>query len=193
MRKINTLILLFAVLVFSSLHAQDIKSLDERNGFKNFKLGSKYTAVYGGKAKEESGAEKVTITRTEEKIGEIPIKTIELFYLRDTLARIEIKISPENHAKLIEACKGAFGPATDDFCDNEETRKKKNENLTMGKYYRNQYKWKGIKVNLDYFYQYPIISSDPYAVKELYIAYSITDYAKRLDAAKKAGYSPKDF
>lgn len=186
---------LFLVILFTTtnLSGQSLKSIDEKNGFKNYKLGSKYTPVNGVKAKDESGAEKVVIGRTEEKIGEIPVMSIELYYLRDTLAKIVVKFSPENHAKLLEACKGSFGTPTDDLCDNEETRKKKNENLTTGKYYRDQFKWKASKINLDYYYQYPIISGDPYSLKELYIAYSYNNYAVRLRNAAKSNYSPKDF
>jgi hypothetical protein len=193
--KILLSVLLPAVMILSSSmsNAQGLKGLDDKYGFKSYKLGSKYTPVNGTKAKDESGAEKVVIHRTDEMIGEIPIKSIELFYLRDTLARIEVKVSPENHAKLIEACKNSFGTPTDDFCDNAATRTKKNENLTSGKYYRDQYKWKASKITLDYFYQYPIISGDPYATKDLFIAYSLNNYAMRLQNAKKGTYTPKDF
>lgn len=195
MKIILSALLPAAVLVLSTsiINAQGLKGLDDKYGFKNYKLGSKYTPVNGTKVKDESGAEKVVIHRTDEMIGEIPIKSIELYYLRDTLARIEVKVSPENHAKLIEACKNSFGTPTDDFCDNEATRKKKNENLTTGKYYRDQFKWKASKINLDYFYEYPIISSDPYATKNLFIAYSLSNYAIRLQNAKKGTYTPKDF
>jgi hypothetical protein len=195
MKIILSALLPAAALVLSTsiINAQGLKGLDDKYGFKSYKLGSKYTPVNGTKVKDESGAEKVVIHRTDEMIGEIPIKSIELYYLRDTLARIEVKVSPENHAKLIEACKNSFGTPTDDFCDNEATRKKKNENLTTGKYYRDQFKWKASKVSLDYFYEYPIVSSDPYSQKNLFIAYSLIDYAIRLQNAKKGTYTPKDF
>jgi hypothetical protein len=194
MKTILAVLLSAAMILSTSMtNAQGLKSIDDKNGFKTYKLGSKYTSVNGTKFKDESGAEKVIINRTDEMIGEIPVKSIELFYLRDTLSRIEVKVSPENHARLIEACKGSFGTPTNDFCDNEATRTKKNENLTTGKYYHDQYKWKASKITLDYYYQYPIVSGDPYAVKDLYIAYSLNNYATRLQNAKKGAYSPKDF
>ena len=194
MKKMFSVLLSAALLILStSIKAQSLKNVDEKNGFKTYKLGSKYTPVNGTKFKDESGAEKVVINSTRDMIGEIPIKSIELFYLRDTLARIEVKVSPENHAKLIEACKNSFGTPTADNCDNEATRTKKNENLTTGKYYLDQYKWKASKITLDYYYQYPITSGDPYAVKDLYIAYSLNNYATRLQNAKKGTYTPKDF
>ena len=195
MKIILPAILPVAVLILSTsmINAQSLKNIDDKNGFKSFKLGSKYTPVNGTKVKDESGAEKVVIHRADEMIGDIPIKSIELFYLRDTLARIEVKVSPENNARLIEACKNSFGTPTADFCDNVATRTKKNENLTTGKYYRDQYKWKASKITLDYFYQYPIVSGDPYATKDLYIAYSLNNYATRLQNAKKGTYTAKDF
>ena len=195
MKIIFPVILPAIVLILSTsmINAQGLKNVDDKNGFKNFKLGSKYTPVNGTKEKDESGAEKVVIHKTAEMIGDIPIKTIELFYLRDTLAKIQVQVSPENHARLIEACKNSFGTPTEDFCDNETTRTKKRENLTTGKYYRDQYKWKASKITLDYFYQYPIVSGDPYALKDLFIAYSLNNYAARLQNAKKGTYTPKDF
>ena len=195
MKIISSVLLSAALLILSTsiINAQNLKSLDDKNGFKTYKLGSKYTPVNGTKFKDESGAEKVVINSTKDMIGEIPIKSIELFYLRDTLARIEVKVSPENHAKLIEACKNSFGTPTADNCDNVATRTKKNENLTTGKYYYDRYKWKASKITLDYNYQYPIVSGDPYAVKDLHIAYSLNNFATRLQNAKKGTYTPKDF
>ena len=195
MKIISSFLLSASLLILSTstTNAQNLKSLDDKNGFKTYKLGSKYTPVNGTKFKDESGAEKVVINSTKDMIGEIPIKSIELFYLRDTLARIEVKVSPENHAKLIEAGKNSFGTPTADNCDNEATRTKKNENLTVGKYYYDRYKWKASKITLDYYYQYPIVSGDPYAVKDLYIAYSLNNYATRLQNSKKGTYTPKDF
>ena len=138
------------------INAQSLKSLDDNNGFKNHKLGSKYNPVYGTKSKEEEGSEKVVISSTADKIGDIQVKTIELYYVRDTLSRIVVRISPENHARLIEASKNSFGTPTQNLSDNETTRKTKNENVSAGKYYRDQYIWKSKRVNLEYYYQYPI-------------------------------------
>src|SRR5678809_578749 len=133
--KINYCIVLFTIVLFTPLlfSAQGLKNLDDNNGFKKHKLGSRYTSLYGVKSKQEDGSEKVVINSTADKIGDIPVKTIELYYLKDTLAKIIVKVSPEYHARLIEASKNSFGIPTQNLSDNETTRKAKNENLTAGK------------------------------------------------------------
>lgn len=173
--------------------AQNLKNLETNNGFKNYKLGSKYTPVNGIKGKEEDGSEKVVINSTNAKIGDIPVNTIELYYLKDTLSKILVLVSPENHARLIEACKNSFGMPSLDRCDNEATRKAKNQNLSSGKYYTDQYVWRGKKMNMEYLYQYPIVENNAYTQKDLHLNYSLNDYATRLVRAKKGNYSPKDF
>src|SRR5436190_3474839 len=93
------------ILMILNLHAQSLKSLDDNNGFKKYKLGSKFILGLGVKHKDEDGADQIVIDYGKETIGDIPVKTIELYYLRDTLAKIIVRVSPEYYAKLIEACK----------------------------------------------------------------------------------------
>jgi len=185
----------FTIVLFTPfvLNAQSLKSLDDNNGFKTHKLGSKYTSLYGLKSKEEDGSEKVVINSTADKIGDIQVKTIELYYLKDTLAKIIVKVSPEYHARLIEASKNSFGIPTQNLSDNETTRKAKNENLTAGKYYRDQYIWKTKRINLEYFYQYPVVDATAYTQKDLHLSFALNDYATRLTRAKKGTYTAKDF
>ena len=181
------------LLISFTLHAQGSKVLDDNNGFKKHKLGSKYTSLYGAKAKEEDGSEKVVISSPGDKIGDIPVKAIELYYLKDTLSMIIVRVSPEFHARLAEATKGSFGTPSQDRSDNASTRKKKNEDLSTGKYYRDQYLWKGKRINMEYFYQYPIVDATAYTIKDLHLSYSMNDYNNRLTRAKKGKFSPKDF
>ena len=194
MKKILLPCLLIAASVFSlTVRAQGLKALETNNGFKNYKLGSKYTSLYGVKGKDEDGADKVVINYTKDKIGEIPVRLIELFYLNDTLAKILVHVSPENNQKLIEACKSSFGQPTTDLSDNEATRKAKNDNSNSGNSYRDQYIWKPKKFNMEYFYLYPKISGNAYIPRQLYLNYSLNDYAQRLKRAKSGNYSGKDF
>ena len=87
-------------LFFLAAQSQNLKALETNNGFKIYKLGSKYTSLYGIKNKDEDGADRVLINYTKDKIGEIPVRLIELFYLNDTLAKILVHVSPENNKKL---------------------------------------------------------------------------------------------
>lgn len=186
---------LFTIVMIApfTFNAQSLKSLDDNNGFKKHKLGAKYTSLYGIKSKEEDGSEKVVISSSSDKIGDIPVKTIELYYLKDTLSKIIVNISPEYHARLIEASKSSFGTPTQNLSDNETTRSAKNENLAAGKYYRDQYIWKSKRINLEYFYQYPVVEATAYAQKDLHLSFALNDYAIRLSRAKKGTYTAKDF
>ncbi len=181
------------ILVSLAAQSQGLKTLETNNGFKNYKLGSKYTSVYGIKSKSEDGADKVVISYTAEKIGDIPVKLIELFYLKDTLSKILVHISPENHTKLLEGCKNSFGQPATDLSDNEATRKAKNDISNSGNSYRDQYVWKPKRFSMEYYYIYPKISGSAYSARELQLNYSLSDYAQRLQRAKKGNYSGKDF
>jgi|GEM_PF-1428573 hypothetical protein len=193
--KINYCIVLFTIVLFTPLlfSAQGLKNLDDNNGFKKHKLGSRYTSLYGVKSKQEDGSEKVVINSTADKIGDIPVKTIELYYLKDTLSRIIVRVSPEHHARLIEASKNSFGAPTQNLSDNETTRKAKNENLTAGKYYKDQYTWKSKRLNMEYLYEYPIVDATAYTQKDLHLSFTLNDYSMRLNRAKKGSYNAKDF
>lgn len=179
-------------LITGSVYSQTIKNLDNNNGFKDFKLGSKYTSLYGVKSKDESGADKVIVGYTQEKIGDIPVKTIELFYLNNALARIVVRISPENHAKLLDACKSIFGAFSENLSDNKTTEENTGVSIP-GNNYKDKYLWKGKLLTLEYFYSYPKISGGANQVKDLHLQYSINDYENKLKTAKKEEYSTGDF
>jgi len=194
MKKILLPCFLIAATVFSlTARAQGLKALETNNGFKIYKLGSKYTSLYGIKGKDEDGADKVVINYTKDKIGEIPVRLIELFYLNDTLAKILVHVSPENNKKLIEACRSSFGQPNTDLSDNEATRKAKNDNSNKGNSYRDQFVWKPKKFSMEYFYLYPQVSGNAYIPRQLYLNYSLNDYPQRLKRATSGKYSGKDF
>src|ERR1700704_4334539 len=89
--------ILFTVFV----QAQNLKRLEDNNGFKKYKLGSRYTSVYGMKNKAPDGADIVSIPYMGDKIGDIPVQNIQLYYLGDTLAKIIVNVSPEYSSKLV--------------------------------------------------------------------------------------------
>src|SRR5678810_956442 len=99
--------LLAGVLALSNIQAQSLKNLEDNNGFKKYKLGSKLVLGLGVKYKDAEGADKIVIDYTKDMIGDIPVKTIELYYLKDTLAKIIVQVSPEYYEKLIAACKSS--------------------------------------------------------------------------------------
>jgi len=181
---------LVGVLMISNMQAQSLKSLDDNNGFKKYKLGSKFVLGLGIKHKDEDGADKIVIDYSKEMIGDIPIKAIELYYLRDTLAKIIVRISPEYYEKLIDGCKNSFGPPTQDFSSNEKV---KFDSTVSVNSYKDNYIWKTNRLRLEYYYFYPKISSGAYGAKDLYLAYILNDYGKRLQRVQRGTNSAKNF
>ena len=178
------------MLIMITLQAQSLKNLDENNGFKKYKLGSKFVMGYGVKHKDTDGADKIVIDYLKETIGDIPVKAVELYYLRDTLAKIIVKVSPEYHEKLIDAVKSSFGPPTQDISSNE----KANFDTTFSpNLYKDDYLWKTSRLRLEYFYSYPKISGGAYGIKSLYLAYVLNDYGQRIKRVQRGANSAKNF
>jgi len=173
-----------------SLPAQSLKNLDENNGFKKYKLGSKFVMGYGVKHKDVDGADKIVIDYLKETIGDIPVKAVELYYLKDTLAKIIVKVSPEYHEKLIEAVKGSFGPPTQDISSNEKANF---DTAFSPNLYKDDYLWKTNRLRLEYFYSYPKISGGAYGIKSLYLAYVLNDYGQRIQRVQRGANSAKNF
>ena len=182
--------LIIGLLMITSMQAQSLKSLEENNGFKKYKLGSKFVLGVGIKHKDQDGADKVVISYTKDMIGDIPVQSIELYYLRDTLAKIIVRISPEYYAKLIDLCKSSFGEPTKDFSSNEKV---KFDSTVSVNNYKDNYIWKANRLRLEYFYLYPKISSGAYGAKMLYLTYILNDYGQRLVRVQKGSNSAKNF
>jgi len=181
---------LTCLLITTAAGSQSLKSLEDNNGFKKYKLGSKFVIGMGIKQKDEEGADKVIIDYTKDMIGDIPIKAIELYYLKDTLARIIVRISPEYYEKLNDAARNSFGQPTQDLSFNEKTRK--DSVVGIGNY-KDEYMWKANRINLRYYYTYPIRSGGAYGNKILYLSYALNDYPQRLSRAKKVQTAAKNF
>jgi hypothetical protein len=178
------ILLIIACTFFSTLHSQSIKQLETNNGFKKYKLGSKYQGVYGAKAKQVDGSEIVSIgSNTREKVGDIAVSSIELVYLSDILSKIIVHFEPHNNSQLLDAVKSSFGqPSTSSSTASKD-----------GSTQINKYTWKGSKLNLEYFYGYPKVSGSSNSMEQLRLSYSINDYSAKLENSKKGKYSAKDF
>ena len=182
--------LLAGVLILSNIQAQNLKNLEDNNGFKKYKLGSKFVLGLGVKNKDAEGADKIVIDYTKDMIGDIPVKAIELYYLKDTLAKIIVQVSPEYYEKLIVACKSSFGQPTKDVSNNEKVKLDSSGSVN---YYKDNYIWKATRLRLEYFYLYPKISSGAYGTRSLYIAYILNDYGLRLQRVQRGINSAKNF
>lgn len=182
--------LLAGVFIISTIQSQSLKNLEDNNGFKNYKLGSKFVLGLGVKHKDEEGADKIVVDYAKEMIGDIPVKTIELYYLKDTLAKIIVQVSPEYYEKLIDACKSSFGQPTKDVSNNEKVKFDSAGNVN---YYKDNYIWKATRLRMEYFYLYPKISSGAYGARNLYLTYILNDYGQRLQRVQRGINSAKNF
>ena len=182
--------LLVCLLVITNIQAQSLKSLEENNGFKKYKLNSKLVLGLGIKHKDADGSDKIVIDYTKDAIGDIPVKSIELYYLKDTLAKIIVNISPEYYEKLIDACKSSFGEPTRNFSSNDKV---KFDSTISTNYYKDNYIWKANRLRLEYFYFYPKTGSGAYGTRTLYLAYILNDYGQRLQRVQKGTNPAKNF
>jgi len=186
----RTACLLAGILAISNIQAQSLKNLEDNNGFKKYKLGSKLVLGLGVKYRDPEGADKIVIDYTKDMIGDIPVKTIELYYLKDTLAKIIVQVSPEYYEKLISACKSSFGQPTKDISNNEKV---KFDSTGSVNYYKDNYIWKATRLRMEYFYQYPKTGSGAYGTRDLYLTYILNDYGQRLQRVQRGINSAKNF
>ena len=182
--------LLVGLLVITNIQAQSLKSLEENNGFKKYKLNSKLVLGLGIKHKDADGSDKIVIDYTKDAIGDIPVKSIELYYLKDTLAKIIVNISPEYYEKLIDACKSSFGEPTRNFSSNDKV---KFDSTISTNYYKDNYIWRANRLRLEYFYFNPKTGSGAYGTRTLYLAYILNDYGQRLQRVQKGTNPAKNF
>ena len=182
--------LLVGLLVITNIQAQSLKSLEENNGFKKYKLNSKLVLGLGIKHKDADGSDKIVIDYTKDAIGDIPVKSIELYYLKDTLAKIIVNISPEYYEKLIDACKSSFGEPTRNFSSNDKV---KFDSTISTNYYKDNYIWKATRMRMEYFYLYPKVSTGGYGTRTLNLTYILNDYGQRLQRVQRGINSAKNF
>jgi hypothetical protein len=182
--------LLIGVLATLNMQSQSLKNLEDNNGFKKYKLGSKFILGLGVKHRDEEGADKIVIDYAKETIGDIPVKAVELYYLKDTLAKIIVEVSPEYYEKLIDACKSSFGQPTKDISNNE---KGKFDSTSYENYYKDNYVWKTTRLRMEYFYLYPKMGSGAYGTRTLNLTYILNDYGQRLQRVQRGINSSKNF
>jgi hypothetical protein len=182
--------LLAGVFVKPNLQAQSLKNLEDNNGFKKYKLGSKFILGLGVKHRDEEGADKIVVDYAKETIGDIPVKAVELYYLKDTLAKIIVQVSPEYYEKLIDACKSSFGQPTKDISNNEKV---KFDSTSYENYYKDNYVWKAPRLRMEYFYLYPKMGSGAYGTRTLNLTYILNDYGQRLQRVQRGINSSKNF
>jgi hypothetical protein len=114
--------------------SQDISELDNRNGFKDIKLGSTIDSVTGYKLqkefkeKNEYPAKLYSVDNPEyEKIGEVKVNKVALKAYKDLI--YEIKVVANKDSRLMKALESLYGKA--DYDVKNDTYFWKTENLIL--------------------------------------------------------------
>jgi hypothetical protein len=185
------LFLTIVILTYNICYSQSVKTLEDNNGFRQYKLGSIYSSSYGTKEKYITGVQRVTLENAIEYISDIPVNVIELFFINDSLAQIILRFKTEYGYQLKDACESAFGKATKNDSNTETTRMfdKTQKKISLNDYY--SLKWLTNKFTFSYYYSLPITFGDN-LLSSCHLVYTINDYDKRVQRAKKK-VSPNDF
>ena len=113
-------IILLFVLAFNSAFAQDLTELEKRNGFKDIKLGILVDSIQGAKLKkefkekDEFPAQLFTVENPAyEKIGEVPVKSVELKTYKNLI--YEIKVVVDKDVRVMKALESLYGKSEYDI------------------------------------------------------------------------------
>jgi hypothetical protein len=140
MKKQLFLILLFAVSITQLLFAQNIKKLDEKNGFKEITLGTFHQDVkqyLTSDPQEVNVVEKTAVYKVADSsfytVGESEISKVEVHFFKDKVASIVLETKGMQNSKaMLKALTMAYG--------NGEKRNT----------YIDEYHWIGKKVQMSY-------------------------------------------
>ena len=108
------------ILAQSGLLAQDVNELEKRNGFKDIKLATPVDSVKGAKFRkdirenDEFDAKLYAVEHPDyEKIGEVPVKKIELKSYKGLI--YEIVVVTDKDPRLMKALESIYGLAEYDM------------------------------------------------------------------------------
>ena len=184
---------LIVMLVFMSLAAvsQNGSKLDENNGFKTFKFGDKIKPYLAQKAFSDNyilnEQHVLRIPGKDMMVGDIPIKCIDLYFINDSLCKIEVFFKVMYNEELIAACKNVFGAPDSTHYKSDTTGT--NENLSP--MIVSECFWNGKKINLTYvdlsnrFYSIPEKDKPIYKKLTVSMVYQLNNYQELLNNKKE--------
>jgi hypothetical protein len=107
-------------LVFNSAFAQDLAELEKRNGFKDITLGISVDSIQGTKLKKEfneKGEFQAKLFDVEnpayEKIGEVPVKSVELKTYKNLIYEIQVVVDKD--VRVMKALESLYGKSEYDM------------------------------------------------------------------------------
>jgi len=130
--------LVYFLLVFVlAIAADSNKALDEKNGFKKYKLGTPINSYPGFKISNEKPSTdscSLLYEKTPElsdNIGEVKVSKIIATTSRDTVVKIEVPLAEANIPKLLEVFSKEFGKYTTSDNAGDPSYKWEGDNVKM--------------------------------------------------------------
>jgi len=189
MKRINLLILL-SLFCSLSIIAQSGSKLDDNNGFKTFKFGEKIKPYLNLKSFSDNymlnDQHVLRIPGKDLSVGDIPVKCIDLYFIGDSLCKIEVFFKVMNNEELIAACKNVFGNPDSVHYKNDSSGEGENISAMIIK----ECYWHGRDINLTYsdlsnrYYTIPQKDSPIYKKLTVSLVYKLNNY-EQLIASKK--------
>ena len=189
--KKTYLIILSLLTISLSILAQSGSKLDENNGFKTFKFGDKIKTYLDQKAFSDNyilnEQHVIRIPGKDMTVGDIPIKCIDLYFIDDSLCKIEVLFKVMYNEELIAACKNVFGPADSTHYKNDSTGANENISAMIVK----ESYWHGKNINLSYvdlsnrYYTIPEKDSKIYKKLTVSLIYKLNTYQELLNSKKE--------
>lgn len=195
---INKIILtFFFVGICTVANAQNLRALDNNNGFQNYKFGMNMDQFKNCEFEtvEDGDAERCTINRVH-KIGDIEARNVELYFIDSNLSKITVNFSSgELSSNLLNAIEAAFGKYTDrkNFPEYSESFGGYTELLgSYNQFSPNETIWTGNKVILKHKFLQPI-GTIGLREADVTLEFTLKNYQELKKEYRSKKYTPRDF
>ena len=187
----SLLIILICACLMLSVNAQNGSKLDENNGFKTYKFGDKLKPFLILKTFSDNNIinneHVLRIPGKDLMVGDIPVKCLDLYFIDDSLAKIEVFFNVKYNEDLITACKNVFGAPDSSHYKTDTTGSNESISAMIVK----ECYWHGKDINLTYsdlsnrFYNNAQKDSPIYKRLTVSLAYKLNSYESLIDVKKE--------
>ncbi len=164
--------------------------LDENNGFKSFKFGEKLQPYLNLKSFSDNyivnDQHVLRIPGKDLTVGDIPVKCVDLYFIGDSLCKIEVFFKVQYNEELIGACNNVFGKADSVHYKTDSTEVKEVPGMIVKESY-----WHGKEINLTYsdqsnrYYSIPQKDSPIYKRLTVSLVYKLNSYESLIGIKKE--------
>jgi hypothetical protein len=187
----NFLLILMSVCLAISVMAQSGTKLDENNGFKTYKFGDKLKPYLALRTFSDNNIinnqHVLRIPGKDLTVGDIPVKCLDLYFIDDSLAKIEVFFNVKYNEDIIAAVKNVFGAPDSSHFKNDTTGEKENISAMIAK----ECYWHGKNINLSYsdlsnrFYNNAQKDSPIYKRLTVSLVYKLNSYENLVEGKKE--------